>query len=199
MGELGMQLLEHTAEEARQQSASQEPAQRARAGTEQRLVFARLSRSVRETFALEATLAAGKIPASSAERPIQDRRSAEAPPGEPPANERPGVGDPRRNPISEYIHDAIEESTLPKPTRAALHDQVEPLIEQHIADDPGHAYLGGEIAVMVCEALGIPFKTARMQDELLVYPGMTVSESHREHQARHAPGPVPPSSATNRQ
>jgi hypothetical protein len=194
LGELGMRLAERAAEEADQEAAQraaqkaaqpqapETPAKPARPATDARLVFNRLARSVRDTVALEATLAAGKIPASPRERQV----------AEPPATGRPATKDYRRAPICEYLHDAIEDSTLPKPTRAALHDQVEPLIDEHLENDPAQEHVGGKIAVDICKALGIPFKTSRMQDELLVRPGQTVVQAHRERQAQKSTGPDPP-------
>jgi hypothetical protein len=52
--------------------------------------------------------------------------------------------------------------------------------------------VGGKIAVDICQALGIPFKTSRMQDELLVRPGQTVVQAYNERKAQKSTGPDPP-------
>jgi hypothetical protein len=138
-------------------------------------IFARLTRAVRDNLALESRIAAGILP--------------EAPREAPPAHV---MSDPRREPISAFIHDAIEDSTLPKPTRAALHDRVEPILDDCLASDPEITRVGGELAAAICGHLGIPYKTARMPDELLVHPGQSIPSAHSERPAGQSKGHDPP-------
>jgi hypothetical protein len=60
LAELGMQLAAHTAEEVLRHPPTGGAGQIARAGADPRLMFARLSRGVRETLALKARIAAGR-------------------------------------------------------------------------------------------------------------------------------------------
>jgi hypothetical protein len=145
------------------QEALQDPQTPKTPGPDPRDVFNRLTRTIRDNLALEARIAAGKIPDAPREDPLPNPSS-----------------DPRRQPISAFVHDAIEDSTLPKATRAALHDRVEPILEDVLASDPEITRVGGELAAAICGHLGIPYKTSRMADELLVLPGQTIASVHQE-------------------
>jgi hypothetical protein len=94
------------------------------------------------------------------------------------------------------MHDAIEDSPKPKQARAVIHHQIEPRIDERLAEDPELRVCGGEIILDLCQEFDIPFSLSRMPDELLVPPGETAPTGYAEFLARQAEnltGSDPPS------
>jgi hypothetical protein len=154
LAECGMQLAERAAAEALQEPAADAPKRRR---PDPNLLFIRLAAMVRACINQQARLAAGKIPAAP-------RKTAQT------------ANDPRRHPISAFLHDAIEDSPKPKPARAEIHQAVEPLIDDYLALDPEKLRPGGEIAIEICKEFDIPYTVARMPDGLLIPPGREFGE-----------------------
>jgi len=157
IAELGMKLLERAAEEAEKappEPAPQKPGQATRPANDPRLVFARLSRDLRETMALEARLAAGKLPAAP-----------------PPREKTPAPPDPRRPAIMGWLHTEIAAKPRPKPESTALLRQIETRLTEYLAEDPGLTLPGAVFINEICEEFGLVFNTRTMDDELLLRPG----------------------------
>jgi len=152
LGEIGMQLVERAAAEAQQPPSEDTPKQRR---PDPALLIVRLSAMVRACIAQHARLAAGKIPAAPrARRPTS----------------QPG-SDPRRHPISAFLHDAIEDSPKPKEIRAEIHNAVEPIIDEYLASDPGMIHAGAGAVIEICQEFDIPYDLARMPADLRYPPG----------------------------
>jgi len=151
LAEIGMQLAERAAVEAQQPPSEDTPKQRR---PDPALLFIRLSAMVRACIAQHARLAAGKIPAAP-----RTRRPT-SPPG----------SDPRRHPISAFLHDAIEDSPKPKEVRAEIHKQVEPIIDEYLASDPAMVHAGAGAVIEICQEFDIPYDPARMPAQLRYPP-----------------------------
>jgi len=152
LAEFGMQLAEHAAAEALQKPTAEAPKHRRPNPT---LLFIRLSAMVRACITQQARLAAGKLPA----KPRAPRQTSE---------------DPRRHPISAFLHDAIEDSPKPKTARAEIHTAVEPIIDEYLASDPEMLYAGVQVVIEICQEFDIPYDLARLPDELLCPPGKSL-------------------------
>jgi hypothetical protein len=151
LGEIGMQLVERAAAEAQQPPSEDTPKQRR---PDPALMIVRLSAMVRACIAQHARLAAGEIPAAP-----RTRRPTS----------QPG-SDPRRHPISAFLHDAIEDSPKPKEVRAEIHKQVEPIIDEYLASDPGMVHAGAGAVIEICQEFDIPYDPARMPAQLRYPP-----------------------------
>jgi hypothetical protein len=133
-----------------------EPAKRQEAKRD----FARLTRCVRETFALETRIAAGKLPAA-------------------PPEAASTANDPRRPMIRNFILDLIDTAPQPKSIKAGFRNQLDPLITEFLEADPEQDHPAGAIVLDICQELGIPCSTAQMPDELLVHPHRDYTEAEK--------------------
>ena len=110
------------------------------------LLFARLSRAVRQTIALEARIAADHAAATRAAAPIV----------RPPA-------DPRR-PI---LRRALMEATQDHPDRAQLRRDAEERLDYELLTDPERLASPADLLAIIAHDLAIDFNLAHLPDELV--------------------------------
>jgi hypothetical protein len=158
MGEIGLLLMERAGQEALEASkTSGEPA----AGRREAITaFARISRCVRDTYAMEQRLAAGKLPAA-------------------PAEESASADDPRRPMIKDFLLEQIDASPHPKSVKAAFRQQLDPLITDFLEEDLEQDHPSGFIVLKVCKELGLNCTTSDMPDELLKRLHRTMTEDEK--------------------
>jgi hypothetical protein len=157
MADLGMLLLERVAEE-KLQSASPQPDPQAPKPPDAILAFSRICRCVRDTMALEARIAAGKLPA--APRAASDAAS-----------------DPRRPAIKNFILELIDKAPQPKTLKASFREQLDPLVTEYLENDPEQDLPPCAIILEICEEIGLPCSTSDMPDELLIRPHRPYTEA----------------------
>ena len=118
------------------------------------LLFTRLSRSVRDSIALEARLAAG---------PKTQSRGANTKPHRSETHIPGPHDDPRREPLIRVLHEA----TKLHPQRAEMHRGLIERIDSDLARDPDYLYPGEAILVAITEDLGIDVDYTKLSDEML--------------------------------
>jgi hypothetical protein len=153
LAELGMQLARLAVQQAQQDQATEPRPRRA----DPRLIFLRLSTTIRETIVLKTRLAAGILPPPP--------REPKAPPAE--ALNKPE--DARRPLILRYFRDGID-LTHQKSKIATSQQIIETHIDAELAKDPDHRRPGRDILLKICKSLDLPFYANRMPPDLLRPP-----------------------------
>jgi len=165
--ELTMQLAEQVAREALEETTSNTENRPRRA--DPRLIFLRLSRTIRDTIILKIRLAAGLPPE------VPRTRRNPAPPPAPEAAQAPAIQaaappeDPRRPHIIRYFREAID-ITRQKRKTPITHQHIEDRINTALANDPHRTLPGGTILRSICKSLELPFYASRMHTDLLRPP-----------------------------
>ena len=195
LAELGMELARAAAQQALAewnrppQNATASPAPETAASRGARpgprldpgLTFARVSRAVRQTIALEARIAAGDI--GPGRRWWPNRLPA----------------DPRLPVIRRVLHAAAEAET-DGAARRDLRRQIDERLDDLPEADPDGELAVDEIIASICGALGISVDPARLPDELLAptwrcapWPVAVPPDTRCDSQPRPRPnGPDPP-------
>jgi hypothetical protein len=153
LAELGMQLAELAAARALQDAQPEAGApEKPRRTTDPSLLFTRLARTVRDTIAMKARIAANIILPVSPEA-AKTRK------------------DPRRPFIAAEFDRAVATSDYPKIDRPALRREIDDRLTEALAADPDCLVAGGEFVMTICKEFGLDFDIAQFADELLVPPG----------------------------
>ena len=118
------------------------------------LTFARATRAVRETIALEARIAAGELarPRARGARPYSELAT------------RP---DPRRLELRQRLHKAADTTEPDRTARAALRREIDACLEAELAADPEAKTLSADIMKSVCSRFGLPFDITKLPDHFI--------------------------------
>jgi hypothetical protein len=158
-----MQLAELAASQALEEhkSSPENPDPRPPRRADPRLVFLRLSRTIRETITLKIRLAAGILPEQPRPRPQ---------PATPPATQAASPPeDPRRPLIIRYFREAID-LTRQKRKTPITHQHIEHHVDTELAKDPQHSLNGRAVLQNICKSLELPFYANRIHADLLRPP-----------------------------
>ncbi len=156
LAELGMQLARLAVQQAQQDQATEPRPRRA----DPRLIFIRLSTTIRETIVLKTRLAAGILPPPP--RPPREPKTQ-------PSDASQRLEDARRPLILRYFRDGID-LTRQKSKIATSQQIVEAHIDAELAKDPDHRLPGRDILLKICKSLDLPFYANRMHSDLLRRP-----------------------------
>jgi hypothetical protein len=150
MGEIGLRIMERAGQEALE--APETSAEQSEKRPDPITAFTRIARCVRDTFAMEQRLAAGKLPAD---------------PSPESQEESPSANDPRRPMIKDFLLEQIDAAPHPKSVKAGFRRQLDPLITDYLEQDLAQDHPGGFFVLEICKQLGLACTTSTMPDELL--------------------------------
>jgi hypothetical protein len=154
LAELGMQLARLAARQAQQDEPAEPPRPRR---ADPRLIFLRLSSTIRDTIILKTRLAAGILPPP----PRQPRE----PGSKPQQSAAAEPEDPRRALILRYFREGID-LTRQKSKIATSQQIVEEHVDAELAKDPEARRPGRDILLRLCKSLDLPFYASRMHADL---------------------------------
>ena len=138
------------------------------------LLFARLSRAVRQSIALEARIAADAL--------VSHRHTHRSP------------NDPRR----EILRRALHQASAGHPDHAELRRDTDERLDHELAIDPGQHISVPELLATISEDLGIPITYDRLPDTFLFSPNRSQPQPGPDPSIpqwlpqRHSKGPEPP-------
>jgi hypothetical protein len=124
---------------------------------QERMVFDRLARTVKDLTITISRLDAGLIPQAPAPEP-------------PERDDWPTQTDPRRPLILRTVHEAIKSSPHPPSEHAALKKIAERRTQQFLAADPGQTHAPGAAIYEICNELRLPFDANKWEDDLILPP-----------------------------
>jgi hypothetical protein len=158
LASLTMQLARLAAREALEEPAGQpdqatEPPRRRRA--DPRLVFLRLSRTVRDIIILKTQLAAGTLRSQPRAATLPPAPAGPFPKSHPTAQAAKLRQDPRRAVILRYFKDAIPQACAPHDVSAIL-QHTETIIDAEFAKDPTRRFSHTNIIAKICKLLEHP-------------------------------------------
>jgi hypothetical protein len=156
LAELGMQLARLAVQQAQQDQATEPRPRRA----DPRLIFIRLSTTIRETIVLKTRLAAGILPPPP--RPPREPKTQ-------PSDASQRLEDARRPLILRYFRDGID-LTRQKSKIATSQQIIETHIDAELAKDPEGRLPGRDILHKICKSLDLPFYANRLPSDLLRPP-----------------------------
>jgi hypothetical protein len=163
LAELGMQLARLAVQQAQQDEAAEPPRPRR---ADPRIIFLRLSNTIRETITLKTRLAAGILPPPP--RPPREPKTQPQPQPQ-PTEASPEPQDARRPLILRYFREGID-LTRQKSKIATSQQIVENHIDAELAKDPEARLPGRDILLKICKSLDLPFYANRMHSDLLRRP-----------------------------